>query len=1090
MVSIWAFIKENVAIIIAVLFAMLCFGLMKVVVSVINNTLLHFANFGRNVWLDWLFVVLSCCFIYYIVMQWFKAKRIVSSSSVGILLVMGALYVYFRTFKSSPYTFTCYWNGPIAYLDFFALASASLVVLYVCQRVGILTHKTTNNATQDAHSFSLDIPIEDEDDDMFNMGSLVNRITSYIAFTDVRNNAFSMGIVGDWGDGKSSLMNLVEGKIKKDYSDFVIVHFNPRASKKADTIQEDFLDELKRSLSPHHSGINHTIDNYAVAIDAIPGVPVFVAKMLSLLQIHIDKNRQSRREVLRNAIIGIGKRIVVFVDDLDRLTGDELIEVMKVLDTNGAFPNMVFLTSYDKSYVNTVLTNHLKLGIQKRPYTDKYFTVEINVPTHPAFRLMKQLVQLFQDAHVRGLIKADTISANTIEEHTLQLTPYLTMRLQTIRDVKRFANQFLYDYAEIQRDVNFHDFLLLEIIKYAYPNEYISLRNLEYIHRGTISFTTTASSDMYYLNDTLLSKKKASGDGVETSELGPGCLDILRLLFPAESDYQNWYPARHLRIFCISSFDHYFYNYEFSHLKTEDIEALFQTATLKEACKMIDSWMSYFKDFETYLLTRSVETIRSQDVLKRYFQYLLYGGYKQPSINYLGQNYSFIRKEDVEKIIKNCGFTDLNDYLAWLKGSLDELFDIDPVIPSSFVRRPIQNLSEPETDTGLFVVTVEYLQNYALELLNRHLALIDQEDWSAATAYTLAHIPLDMSEELLPAAITALHDAMVARFEKFSSSVPMVGDQPSGCIVGYNPNMAFHLVFKDKEEFAQLIQSERFDDAPDIHLVRAIWPLFKANSYQTVTLPKGINAQTAKSTLLADALSDYAHYENVDRELDVIAADWKKGHRLADVDSFVGRTEEVRKILQSIPLRLELANTYEVQIADMINQFKEYELKARNLDVATLREGDFVRMKQDVFEKNLVLYPSEMRYMENIFTVDDVSDDGQVVVREAKVPLKIGDIEAVLVDGKEDGVVYYDPDLAADIIADGQSTRPHNRNYSYYLEQFKKSFDADGESYYEKINKAGIQFVHEIQHWMSDEMQDNGLKLHHTLRDKKIVKKK
>ena len=222
---------------------------------------------------------------------------------------------------------------------------------------------------------------------MFNLGSLVKRIVSFIAYTDVSKGAFSIGIVGEWGDGKSSLMNLIEERIKAEHQGFIVVPFYPRASKNANFVQEDFLEALKQSLKPFHSGVDRIVDNYAVALDVIPGMPPFLSKLLSIFQVHINKNIKSTRSRLKQAINEIGRRIVVLVDDLDRLTGEELIEVMKVLDKNGAFPNMVFLTSYDKEYVNTVLANHLKLGQQNRPYTDKYFTVEIKVPLHPSFRL-------------------------------------------------------------------------------------------------------------------------------------------------------------------------------------------------------------------------------------------------------------------------------------------------------------------------------------------------------------------------------------------------------------------------------------------------------------------------------------------------------------------------------------------------------------------------------------------------------------------------------------------------------------------------------------------------------------------------------
>lgn len=1074
-------LKENTAFVIAVLFILLCFGLMNTVVSVINNTLLYVTDFGRHFCLDWLFIVITILCGFCIVKYWLKAKRIVSPLFAGTLLVLCVLYAKFRLFDEITYSFTCYWDGPIAYLDGIVLAGLVLVIYYIIQQVQRCKKRLEENDTETKSSnfsFDQDAPIDNSDDDLFNMGNLVKRIASYIAFTNVSKKAFSIGIVGEWGDGKTSLMNLVEEEIKREYSNFVVVHFNPRGSKKADFIQEDFLEALKQSLSPLHSGINRTINKYAVTLDVIPGIPSFVTNLLSILQIHIDKNSQSTRAVLKAAIKEIDKRIVVFIDDLDRLTGEELIEVMKVLDTNGAFPNMVFVTSYDKNYVNTVLNNYLKLGPQKRPYTDKYFTVEIGIPIHPAFRLMNQLVKLLKEACDKDFIKAKVIDVETLEKQTLQLTQYLKPRLLTIRDIKRFANQFLYDYAEIQRDVNYQDFLLLEIIKYAYPDEYEGIYRLDYVHRGTMSFTTTASADLYYLNDSLLEKKKQSGDGFEEPKIKPKCIDILRHLFPEESSYQNWYAARHLRIFSISSFDHYFYNYEFSHLKTDNIETLFATNTLKEACDLIDSWMPFIKDMETYLLTRSVESIHSKVVLRKYFQFLLYTGYKQPSINYIGYNYSFLRKEDVGTIIKNCGFTDLDEYLTWLKESLEELFAINPIIPSSFVCTPIQGLSKPDSEPDLFVVSVDYLQNYALELLKKYLNKIDEEGWETSTAYSMAQIPYDMTEEILPAALDALHDSIVAHFNRYSSSLPLLYKQGDTCLVGFN-SIVVHGAFKDKTELDQIINSDKNNTVNDIQLIRAIWPLFKANDYFNITLPDGAEVETVKQTLLKEALEYLERYNQVDAKLNEIAEDWNKGHKIATINSFIERTNEVYKELVVIQLRLKVAEKYKLDITDMLNNFREYAQSARLLDAKTLRVGDFVKMKNEIFEKKLDEQPEEMMYRDNIFTVDSISSDGQIKTKEFNSFLGFDDIEAILINGIEDSAIYYDPVVMAPIVQPGQPVPVHHTDYSYFMESFEKW--KDGETTFKQmVEDKGFQFVHEVQHWLMDEMQDNGLKVQHT----------
>lgn len=1076
--------ENNMAVVVALLFVILCLGLIETIKAVINKTLLYITCFGRNVWLDWFFIILTAIVAITTVYKWFYKQKKVSPQIAGLLLVVCSLYAYFRLFERTSYLYACYWNGPIAYLDCFGLIGLSLLILWLLQQFP----KKHNQQEAKSFSFNLDAPIEKADSDWFNLGSLVNRIVSYIAYTDVSQSAFSMGIVGEWGDGKSSLMNLIEERIKTEHQDFVVVHFFPRASKKADFIQEDFLDALRQSLKPFHSGVDRIIDNYAVALDVIPGMPLFLSKLLSLFQVHINKNIKSTRSRLKQAIKDIERRIVVLVDDLDRLTGEELIEVMKVLDKNGAFPNMVFLTSYDKEYVNTVLANHLKLGQQRRPYTDKYFTVEVKVPLHPTFRLMNYLVQTLRKACDSQFITS--LTADLMERRTRQVGSFLMPRLLTIRDIKRFANQFLYDYSEVQHEVNYQDFLLLELIKYCYPEEYQAIHRFQYIHRGSSSFLTTASADLIYLNKDLLPQKSQNGADIVDPDNPPKSLDILRHLFPSENGYQAYYGGRYQRIGSSSSFEFYFYNYEYSHLTKQDIEGLFKANDLGEACKMIDGWKPFSKDLETYLLTRDVLGTRNKEALRKYLQFLLYAGYSYQSMNYDIQGYLFLRKGDVNHIIKNCSFGSVDEYKSWLKDGLDELFLVSPMIPSLFIRRPIVGLFEnssnpdPDTVTDPFVYTVNELQDYALELLKRYLEQIDSKDWSAPIAFQMSHIQRDESKDSLPAAVELLHDSMVKHFERYSSSIPIVFEQNERAYAGFNQSLLFYGTFKDKEEFERIINDEKYKDAPSIDLIKAIWPIYKANGFQNFALPQDTEAEVAKTTLLRDALKELERYEAINLKMDIIAEDWKKGHKLKDVVPFISRANELRKELNDIQWCLKLQEVYSLHLDDMINQFQEYAQTARNLDSTILRIGDFIRLKAPVYQKLLAEHPENMIYSENIFTIGNISDSGQIMTREANIPVSYDEIEAVLIDGKEDAIVYYDHRIMASYVAPGQPVPVHETDYGYYMDHFKRCYDTRKVSFYEMVEKQGFQFVHEVQHWLKDEMHDNRLMLNHTLRNR------
>ena len=58
------------------------------------------------------------------------------------------------------------------------------------------------------------------------------------------------------------------------------------------------------------------------------------------------------KESIKQTLKRIPQRILVVIDDFDRLSKDEILEVLKLIDSNAAFPNMFFMTAYDKKQVN------------------------------------------------------------------------------------------------------------------------------------------------------------------------------------------------------------------------------------------------------------------------------------------------------------------------------------------------------------------------------------------------------------------------------------------------------------------------------------------------------------------------------------------------------------------------------------------------------------------------------------------------------------------------------------------------------------------------------------------------------------------
>ena len=66
--------------------------------------------------------------------------------------------------------------------------------------------------------------------------------------------------------------------------------------------------------------------------------------------------------------------------------------------------------------------------------------------------------------------------------------------------------------------------------------------------------------------------------------------------------------------------------------------------------------------------------------------------------------------------------------------------------------------------------------------------------------------------------------------------------------------------------------------------------------------------------------------------------------------------------------------------------------------------------------------------------------------------------------------------MCAPIVAPDEPAPIRKTDYSYYYESFKRSF-YENKNFQELIKDLDIKYVHEVQHFLIDKFQDNGLRI-------------
>ena len=311
-----------------------------------------------------------------------------------------------------------------------------------------------------------DDAIENEEDDWLGFFRMITIVRENLQALDLSKGSLSVGVIAPWGRGKSSFINLLKKELKKDGG--IIIPFNPRGSKSVSSIPEDFFDSFAKELSRHYLGFGLLLARYTKHIGLLNQYE-WTRPLASLLTLLLPGKEQ---EAVNRTLRELGKRVYVLLDDLDRLSGEEILEVLKLMDRNASFSNTVFIVAYDKAYVNNVLKKHLDHGLT-HSFIDKYISWEIPLPEPDKERLEElmgiELWMKVKDGYPTGY--------EEIQRGWKEVGSTVVESLNSVRDLKRYLNLMIPRYNEASSEVDCRDYFLLYLLCYKDLGIYLALQS-------------------------------------------------------------------------------------------------------------------------------------------------------------------------------------------------------------------------------------------------------------------------------------------------------------------------------------------------------------------------------------------------------------------------------------------------------------------------------------------------------------------------------------------------------------------------------------------------------------------------------------
>lgn len=284
-----------------------------------------------------------------------------------------------------------------------------------------------------------------------------------------------MSLVGAWGSGKSSVLKMVAEQFQnRPEGNVVVVRFNPWFFSGSEQLTTLFFatlaEQLGRQLRPKRArAVTRQLRSYGDALGTLRALPLLGgffgvgSDVLKEAAKRADTGAElpEKRSQLAEDLGKLGVRVLVLVDDVDRLMPDETRDLMRMVKLVGDLPAITYLLAFDPGPVTRALSVN---GIEGREYLEKIVQVEHRLPEIPADRLEGMLnVEI---RHAIADLPADRMDNERWEAVFDQIIKPL---IRTPRHVRRYTNALALALALAGDEIDLVDVLALAAVATFLP---------------------------------------------------------------------------------------------------------------------------------------------------------------------------------------------------------------------------------------------------------------------------------------------------------------------------------------------------------------------------------------------------------------------------------------------------------------------------------------------------------------------------------------------------------------------------------------------------------------------------------------------
>jgi predicted KAP-like P-loop ATPase len=329
----------------------------------------------------------------------------------------------------------------------------------------------------------VDAPESDPARDLLGRVGFARRVAATVA-EHRGSTSVVVGLYGPWGDGKTTLLGFIASELRANER-VRVIQFNPWFYAGEAQIFDDFLEAVAKALGTSlrkmrervgravQQKVGPAAQSVSVGMGPVSTAGNAIGAAGGLLGNPSLRTLRDRiEEMLADETLpGYGKRIVVLMDDIDRLDADQVATVFRMIKLAADFSRLSFLLAFDPKVVANALSARYAYDSHHNGtvFLEKIVQVPLVVPKADPSRVAAILNQWLADCMATS---CPSLPFEEVARLQRAMILYVWPRTLTLRSGKRLLSTVQFVIPLMLGEVSPVDQVLLEALRLLYPDLY------------------------------------------------------------------------------------------------------------------------------------------------------------------------------------------------------------------------------------------------------------------------------------------------------------------------------------------------------------------------------------------------------------------------------------------------------------------------------------------------------------------------------------------------------------------------------------------------------------------------------------------